>query len=73
MTVANCSEGPVSTPVTATAGCEDIMSNQARWSSALLFLREALQLLDQSEAPPELGAQLDQVINRLEASIHKAV
>ena len=57
----------------ASAGPEDVLLKQAKWSTALRLLREALQYLDEGDAPTEIGAQLDGVINRLEASIHKSV
>lgn len=42
-------------------------------TAALRLLREALQLLDEGNAPPEFGAQLDQVIVRLERFIHQSI
>ena len=46
------------------------LPEHAKHAAALRLLREALQLLDESDAPPEFGAQLDQVIVRLERFIH---
>ena len=46
------------------------LSDHAKHAAALRLLREALRLLDESDAPPEFGAQLDQVIVRLERFIH---
>lgn len=63
----------MSTPVSAVAANEDILSQQSRCSAALRLLQEALQFLDESEAPTELGGQLDLVINRLERAIHASV
>jgi hypothetical protein len=42
--------------------------NQA-WNTALTHLRSALSLLDESEAPLEIGAHLDFTIGRLEDAI----
>jgi hypothetical protein len=57
----------------AAAGHEDVLANPARWSTALRLLRDALRELDEANAPTEIGAQLDGVINRLERAIHKSV
>lgn len=51
------------------------MSNFAdreKWSLALRKLNEALRLLDESEAPPEIGAELDHAIHRLQSAIESA-
>lgn len=55
------------------AGTEEVLGKQARWSAALRLLTEALQLLDENGAPPEIGAQLSMAIDRLEKSIHRSV
>jgi len=39
------------------------------WSRALDRMNEALALLGQSNAPPEIGAELDLAINRLQNAI----
>jgi hypothetical protein len=52
---------------------EDVLSNQAKWSVALRLLGEALKLLDESDGPLEVGAQLDLTIHRLEGAIHQSV
>jgi len=57
----------------ASAGRQDVLSEQSRRASALRLLREALVLLDESNAPPELGAKLDEIIMALERSIHRSV
>jgi hypothetical protein len=49
------------------------LSDQARWAAALRLLQEALNVLDDSDAPPEIGAQLSMAINRLERAIHRSV
>jgi hypothetical protein len=62
----------VSTSLPASAGCEDALNQQASWLAALRMLREALELLDKSNAPPEVGAQLDRTIHYLQAAIHRS-
>jgi hypothetical protein len=42
--------------------------NQA-WNTALAHLKSALNLLDESKAPLEIGAHLDFTIGRLEDAI----
>jgi hypothetical protein len=41
----------------------------SKWTLALRQLIEALQLLDESNAPPEIGAGLDLAIHRLQEAI----
>ena len=43
--------------------------NRASWGSALSQMQEALRLLDESEAPPQVGAQLDLAIQQLKDEI----
>jgi uncharacterized protein (DUF1778 family) len=59
--------------MSAQTGAEDVLSDQARWAAALRLLQEALNVLDDSDAPPEIGAQLSMAINRLERAIHRSV
>ena len=54
-------------------GSHDVLSEQGKRAAALRLLRQALQLLDEANAPPELGARLDEVITRVERSIHLGV
>jgi hypothetical protein len=53
----------------ASAGNEKASANSDKWSLALNHLNEALRLLDESDAPPEVGAELDLAIHRLRSSI----
>jgi len=39
------------------------------WNKALTHMKSALRLLDDAEAPPEIGANLDSTICRLEEAI----
>jgi hypothetical protein len=64
-----CSEVVVSTRESASAGNENASEDYAKWSLALHRLTEALSLLDEGDAPPQLGAQLDLVIQRLKTAI----
>lgn len=41
------------------------------WSEALALMRKALAILDESNAPPEVGADLDLAIARLEGRFGK--
>ena len=43
--------------------------DKAGWISALSRMQEALRLLDQSDAPPQIGAQLDLAIQQLKDEI----
>ena len=45
---------------------------ETKWALALRRLTEALRLLDESNAPPEIGAQLDLAIHRLQIAIRDA-
>lgn len=38
----------------------------SRWAEALTYMRHALNLLDESEAPPHIGAHLDLAIAQLQ-------
>jgi hypothetical protein len=40
-----------------------------KWEEALTLMRSALRLLDDSEAPADVGAHLDLAIIRLEAAV----
>ena len=51
------------------AGKENALNESAQWSLALRQLLDSLQLLDESNAPPEIGARLDEVIQRLRKAI----
>lgn len=57
----------------APAGSQDALDEHAKWLKALRLLREALELLDESDAPPDVGARLDSAIHWLEAAVHKSV
>lgn len=50
---------------------ESTPGNRALWSLALDRMSEALALLDRSNAPPEIGAELDLAINRLQNAIDR--
>lgn len=63
----------MSTRSPASPGFDDLLPKEAQQSAALRLLKEALQLLDNSGGPTELGAQLDSVIHRLEAAVHRSV
>ena len=43
-----------------------------RWRSALTHLSEALKILDKSDGPTHVRAQLDQTIHRLSEAIDTA-
>ena len=47
-------------------------AGETKWALALGQLIEALRLLDESNAPPEIGAQLDLAIHRLQIAIRGA-
>lgn len=61
------------TRVRAEMDVEGRLSKQAKWAAALRKLREAQRLLDEANAPGELGARLDHVINSLEKAIHRSL
>lgn len=42
------------------------------WTEAVTLLRSALKLLDESSTPLHIGAQLEFVIDRLEASTFRS-
>ena len=46
------------------------VSRVQQWTTALSHLQTALRILDESEAPPHIGAELDLAINRLNDAIH---
>jgi hypothetical protein len=41
------------------------------WSAAMLHMRLALELLDSSDAPPIIGARLDQAIDALQRELDR--
>jgi hypothetical protein len=47
-------------------------SRAQQWNAALQHLQHAIRILDQSEAPAHLGADVDLVINRLRDAIAEA-
>jgi len=47
-------------------------SGETRWALALRQLTDALRLLDESNAPPEIGAEVDLAIHRLQNAIRSA-
>jgi hypothetical protein len=50
----------------ASAGKEDSHGKRAqKWTEALDHMRQALHILDDSEAPAEVGADLDLAMSRL--------
>lgn len=53
----------------APTGAENALSEKAKWSLALRQLGDTLQLLDESNAPPAIGARLVDVIERLRNAI----
>lgn len=55
----------------ARAGFESAVNARGKWSVALGHLTEALQLLDEGDAPPELGAELDLLIHRTKDAISR--
>jgi hypothetical protein len=59
----------VSSGTPAPAGNENALSEKAKFSLALCQLVEALRLLDEGNAPPEIGARLDEVIQRVRTLI----
>lgn len=60
-----------STP--STRGRQSTPDRRATWSLAMQRMSEALALLDQSHAPPEIGAELDLAIHRLQNAIDAGV
>jgi hypothetical protein len=59
----------VSPGLPAPTGGENALSEKAKWALALRQLGATLQLLDESNAPPAIGARLDDVIQRLRNAI----
>jgi hypothetical protein len=55
--------------VPVAAGQGETLEKESRWSLALDRMREALTILDESDAPAEVGAELDLAINRLAEAI----
>lgn len=53
----------------ASGGKDNAFNERSSWSLALRQLVETLQLLDKSNAPPDIGARLDEVIQRLRNAI----
>lgn len=49
----------------ATAGEDPWTASRAKWLLALAKMQEALHLLDQSNGPAQIGAQLDLAIQQL--------
>jgi hypothetical protein len=62
----------VSSCEAASAGNENASVNSDKWSLALQHLDEALRLLDEGDAPAEVGADLDMAIHRLRSAIDGA-
>jgi hypothetical protein len=50
----------------------DWAGDKAGWVSALSRMQEALRLLDESDAPAQVGAQLDLAIQQLKDEIGQA-
>ena len=50
----------------------DWADNLANWGSALSQMQTALRMLDESDAPPQVGAQLDLAIQHLKDEIARA-
>jgi hypothetical protein len=44
-----------------------------QWNAALKLLQQALEILDESEGPPHVGAMVDLAINRLQEAINLAL
>lgn len=55
----------------ARAGIESAADARGKWSVALGHLTEALQLFDEGDAPPELGAAVDLLIHRTKDAISR--
>jgi hypothetical protein len=55
----------------AIAGSENTSEDSGKWLLALQRLTQALELLDEGNAPPEIGAELDLTIHRLRAAIER--
>lgn len=55
----------------ACAGTENTSADHEKWSVAVRQLGEALRLLDESNAPPEVGADLSMAIDRLQKAIQR--
>ena len=45
---------------------------RSHWSAAMLHMRLALELLDETEAPAHVGARLDQAIDALQKELGRA-
>lgn len=63
------SEIEVRTHAPLLAANENAREERDVWSLALVRMTDALDLLDQSCAPPEVGADLDLAIQRLRSAI----
>ena len=48
---------------------DDWAGNKVGLMSALSRMQEALRLLDESDAPPQIGAQLDLAVQQLKQAI----
>lgn len=55
--------------VPVAAGQGETLEKEGRWALALDRMHEALAILDESDAPAEVGAELDLAINRLADAI----
>jgi len=62
----------VNTSTPAAAGNENPHDERGKWLVVLRQLTEALKLLDESNAPPEVGAELDLAIHHLRRAIERA-
>lgn len=60
----------MSIPDSASQGGEQ--SRVQQWSLALQHLQDAIKILDESDAPPHLGAGIDLTIHRLRDIIQGA-
>jgi hypothetical protein len=56
----------------AIVGSENASEDTDKWLLALQRLTEALKLLDEGNAPPEIGAELDLTMHRLRTAIERA-
>jgi hypothetical protein len=56
-------------PITSVSAGNENASGHGKWPQALEHLSEALKILDESDAPPEIGADLDLVIHRLRSAM----
>jgi hypothetical protein len=51
----------------------DLIENSqpaSQWNEALVHMRGALDILDQSNAPADIGSHLDLAVSRLEEALH---